>query len=78
MLRRGIVRHMCWKSRNIALMTLQNFWVKDHKQVYLTGNPVIWWSSSIAVALYLGMRALLILREKRGYRDLYQREITPI
>ncbi|KAK4685410.1 hypothetical protein P7C73_g4741, partial [Tremellales sp. Uapishka_1] len=53
-----------------------NFWVKDHKQVYLTGNPVVWWSSTFAIVLYLATRGLLILREKRGYRDLYKPKIA--
>lgn len=60
-----------------TLLTLhQNFWVKDHRQVYLTGNPVVWWLSSLAVFGYLAMRGLFVLREKRGYRDLYKREWT--
>lgn len=55
-------------------LTRQNFWVKDHTQVYLIGNPVVWWLSSASIAVYLGIRILLVLREKRGYRDLYKRE----
>ncbi|KAJ3560685.1 hypothetical protein NP233_g10676 [Leucocoprinus birnbaumii] len=46
-----------------------NFWVKDHKQIYLMGNPMIWWSSTLAVGLYALIRGLLILRQKRGFRD---------
>jgi len=46
-----------------------NFWVKDHKQIYLIGNPMIWWSSTLAVGLYALVRGFLILRQKRGYRD---------
>lgn len=54
--------------------------MKDHRQVYLIGNPVVWWSSTIAVGIYIALRALLVLREKRGFRDLHQREsavVTP-
>ncbi|BEJ13148.1 hypothetical protein CspHIS471_0303220 [Cutaneotrichosporon sp. HIS471] len=58
--------HWPWMRRGI------NFWVKDHRQVYLVGNPVIWWSSTVAIGLFLAFRGLLILRAKRGYRDLYQ------
>ncbi|KAJ7911129.1 mannosyltransferase 1 [Mycena leptocephala] len=46
-----------------------NFWVKDHKQIYLVGNPMIWWLSTLAVLCYIGVRGFLILRAKRGYRD---------
>jgi len=47
----------------------QNFWVKDHRQIYLIGNPAVWWLSSLAVFAYLVVRGFLILRAKRGYRD---------
>ncbi|KAI0786533.1 glycosyltransferase family 39 protein [Abortiporus biennis] len=46
-----------------------NFWVKDHRQIYLLGNPIIWWLSTTAVALYILVRGFLILRAKRGYKD---------
>jgi dolichyl-phosphate-mannose--protein O-mannosyl transferase len=75
LLRRGIVRLF---PRAFSLLTtrfLQNFWVKEQKQVYLIGNPVTWWTSTLAVLAYLGLRALLVLREKRGFRDLERREL---
>ncbi|KAL0575523.1 Dolichyl-phosphate-mannose--protein mannosyltransferase 1 [Marasmius crinis-equi] len=46
-----------------------NFWVKDHRQIYLLGNPWVWWLSSAAVVAYVAVRGLLILRAKRGYKD---------
>ncbi|KAF8919457.1 glycosyltransferase family 39 protein [Mucidula mucida] len=46
-----------------------NFWVKDHRQIYLIGNPVVWWLSSLSVVSYVAVRGFLILRAKRGYRD---------
>ncbi|KAG8783515.1 hypothetical protein FRC15_005025, partial [Serendipita sp. 397] len=30
-----------------------NFWVKDHRHIYLLGNPFTWWMSTLAVALYV-------------------------
>lgn len=53
-----------------------NFWVKDHTQVYLVGNPVVWWLSTASILLYVGLRGLAILREKRGFRDLYKPKIA--
>ena len=47
----------------------QNFWVKDNRQIYLIGNPMIWFSSTAAIAAYVAVRGLLILRSQRGYRD---------
>jgi dolichyl-phosphate-mannose-protein mannosyltransferase len=46
-----------------------NFWVKDHRQIYLVGNPLVWWLSTVAIAAYVAVRALLVLRAKRGFRD---------
>lgn len=46
-----------------------NFWMKGHRQIYLMANPIVWWSASLSVFAYLSIRALLMLRAKRGYRD---------
>lgn len=48
---------------------MQNFWARDHRQIYLIGNPLVWWLSSAAVLVYAGIRGILILRAKRGFRD---------
>ena len=55
----------------------QNFWVKEHRQIYLIGNPVIWWLSSLAISACLIFRGILVLRNQRGYRDLRNREPRP-
>ncbi|KAF5372032.1 hypothetical protein D9615_008125 [Tricholomella constricta] len=46
-----------------------NFWVKDNRQIYLIGNPLVWWLSTLAVVAYASVRGFLILRAQRGYRD---------
>ncbi|KAG6331057.1 hypothetical protein ID866_8031 [Astraeus odoratus] len=46
-----------------------NFWVKDHRQIYLIGNPFVWWLSTASVIAYVVVRGFLILRAKRGYKD---------
>ncbi|KAI6094514.1 glycosyltransferase family 39 protein [Pisolithus sp. B1] len=61
-------RHV-YDSRPWSWPFLSNFWVKDHKQIYLIGNPFVWWSSTVSVITYMLIRGLLILRAKRGYRD---------
>ncbi|KAA1476640.1 glycosyltransferase family 39 protein [Dentipellis sp. KUC8613] len=53
-----------------------NFWVKDHRQIYLIGNPLVWWLSTAAVLAYTAIRALLILRAKRGYRDFENTKVV--
>lgn len=47
-----------------------NFWTKDHRQIYLIGNPIVWWGAFLAILAYLGARGLLMLRAQRGYGDL--------
>ncbi|KAI6003327.1 glycosyltransferase family 39 protein, partial [Pisolithus marmoratus] len=46
-----------------------NFWIKDHKQIYLIGNPFVWWSSTASVITYILVRGFIILRAKRGCKD---------
>ncbi|SAM86298.1 related to dolichyl-phosphate-mannose-protein mannosyltransferase [Ustilago bromivora] len=47
-----------------------NFWTKDHRQIYLIGNPIVWWGAFLSVLAYLASRGLLMLRAQRGYGDL--------
>ncbi|KIR54376.1 dolichyl-phosphate-mannose-protein mannosyltransferase [Cryptococcus gattii Ru294] len=63
-------QHWPWLRRGI------NFWVKDHRQVYLIGNPVVWWSSTAAIVAYVIVRGFLVLRAQRGYRDLNQPKLA--
>lgn len=53
----------------MTLILRKNFWVKDHRQIYLIGNPLVWWLSTAAVLTYAFVRGLLTLRAKRGYQD---------
>ncbi|KIM59014.1 glycosyltransferase family 39 protein [Scleroderma citrinum Foug A] len=46
-----------------------NFWVKEHRQIYLIGNPFVWWLSTASVAAYVIVRGFLVLRAKRGFKD---------
>ncbi|KAK2459324.1 hypothetical protein APHAL10511_008679 [Amanita phalloides] len=68
----GLTDRHTYDSRPDSWPTLRrgiNFWVKDHRQIYLIGNPLVWWLSTLSVALYVLVRGFLILRAKRGYRD---------
>ncbi|GAK67607.1 glycosyltransferase family 39 protein [Moesziomyces antarcticus] len=47
-----------------------NFWTKDHRQIYLIGNPFVWFGAFASVLAYLGARGLLMLRAQRGFGDL--------
>ncbi|GJJ07822.1 hypothetical protein Clacol_002027 [Clathrus columnatus] len=68
----GLTERHTYDSRPSSWPRLQrgiNFWVKDHRQIYLIGNPVVWWLSTAAIIAYALVRGLLILRAKRGYQD---------
>ncbi|MCJ1321394.1 hypothetical protein MMC15_006738 [Xylographa vitiligo] len=68
----GLVESHAWDSRPPSWPVLRrgiNFWGKDHRQIYLIGNPVIWWSSTLGIAVYLAFKCLSVLRWQRGYRD---------
>lgn len=68
----GLVESHAWDSRPLSWPILRrgiNFWGKDHRQIYLIGNPVIWWSSTFAVIVYVIFKGLAIVRWQRGCRD---------
>jgi len=68
----GLVESHAWDSRPPSWPVLRrgiNFWGKDHRQIYLLGNPAIWWPSTMAIALYIVFKGLAILRWQRGCKD---------
>lgn len=68
----GLVESHAWDSRPPSWPILRrgiNFWGKNHRQIYLLGNPAIWWPSTIAIALYVVFKGLSILRWQRGFKD---------
>jgi dolichyl-phosphate-mannose-protein mannosyltransferase len=68
----GLVESHAWDSRPPSWPILGrgiNFWGKDHRQIYLIGNPIIWWSSTAAIAVYFVVKALSVLRWQRGFED---------
>lgn len=68
----GLTERHAYDSRPSSWPLLKrgiNFWAKEHRQVYLIGNPFVWWASTGAVLAYFAARGLLMLRAKRGYRD---------
>ncbi|KAI9303692.1 Dolichyl-phosphate-mannose-protein mannosyltransferase-domain-containing protein [Cunninghamella echinulata] len=45
-----------------------NFWGKENKHIYLLGNPIIYWCSSITVGIYFIIKLTFLLLDKRGYK----------
>ncbi|KAF3760071.1 family 39 glycosyltransferase [Cryphonectria parasitica EP155] len=68
----GLVESHAWDSRPGSWPILRrgiNFWGKNHRQVYLMGNPVIWWTSTLAVAVYVLIKGIAVLRWQRSCND---------
>lgn len=68
----GLIESHAWDSRPEIWPFLTrgiNFWGKNHRQIYLIGNPLIWWSSTAAIAVYVIFKVIAILRWQRGYSD---------
>lgn len=68
----GLVESHAWDSRPPSwpiLLRGINFWGKDHRQIYLIGNPIIWWSSTAAIGLYALFKGIALLRWQRGFGD---------
>ena len=68
----GLVESHAWDSRPEAWPILRrgiNFWGRQHRQVYLMGNPIIWWSATAAVVLYVLFKGIAILRWQRSCND---------
>ena len=68
----GLVESHAWDSRPPSWPILRrgiNFWGKNHRQIYLIGNPPIWWTSTLAIAVYVLFKGLATLRWQRGFRD---------
>lgn len=68
----GLVESHAWDSRPPSWPVLLrgiNFWGKDNRQIYLIGNPLIWLSSTVAIALYIAFKGLAVLRWQRSCGD---------
>ncbi|KAK3364435.1 glycosyltransferase family 39 protein [Lasiosphaeria hispida] len=68
----GLVESHAWDSRPESWPILRrgiNFWGKDHRQIYLMGNPIIWWSATAAVVLYVLFKGIAVLRWQRSCGD---------
>jgi dolichyl-phosphate-mannose-protein mannosyltransferase len=68
----GLVESHAWDSRPPSWPILSrgiNFWGKDHTQIYLIGNPLVWWSSTLAVVIYVLFKGIAVLRWQRSCND---------
>lgn len=68
----GLVESHAYESRPTSWPFLRrgiNFWGQNHRQIYLIGNPFVWWSATAAVGLYVVFKALAVLRWQRSCGD---------
>ncbi|KAK8023598.1 Dolichyl-phosphate-mannose--protein mannosyltransferase 1 [Apiospora rasikravindrae] len=68
----GLVESHAWDSRPSSWPILRrgiNFWGKDHRQIYLVGNPVVWYTSTLAVVIYILFKGIAVLRWQRSCGD---------
>lgn len=68
----GLVDSHAWDSRPPSWPILSrgiNFWGRHHRHVYLIGNPVIWWTSTAAVVIWVVFKGIAVLRWQRGFKD---------
>ncbi|CAG8677774.1 23027_t:CDS:10, partial [Cetraspora pellucida] len=68
----GLTDSHPYESRPLSWIFLSrgiNFWVQDNRQIYLLGNPLVWWSSTLALFIFIVAKSIILLREKRGYKD---------
>ncbi|KAI8641886.1 glycosyltransferase family 39 protein [Parasitella parasitica] len=48
-----------------------SFWTKDNRKIYLLGNPVVFWSSTTCVIIYIALKCIICILEKRQIRTDY-------
>lgn len=68
----GLTDSHAWDSRPESWPILRrgiNFWGKNHTQIYLLGNPVVWWSSTAAIAAWVVFKVIAIIRWQRSCGD---------
>ncbi|KAH8884243.1 MIR-domain-containing protein [Thozetella sp. PMI_491] len=68
----GLVESHAWDSRPPSWPILRrgiNFWGKDHRQIYLIGNPIVWYSATAAVLIYVLFKGIAVLRWQRSCND---------
>ncbi|KAJ1930882.1 hypothetical protein FBU59_006901, partial [Linderina macrospora] len=52
-----------WMRRGMA------FWGSSDRGIYLIGTPILWWTSFVAIVAFVGIQAVLFLRDCRGMHD---------
>lgn len=65
----GLTEHHHWQSDPSSWPVLLrgiNYWVRNHTQVYLLGNAIVWWASSISIVIFIVHAVFSVLRWQLG------------
>lgn len=65
----GLTSHHKWQSspQDWPLMVRGiNYWARDHTQVYLMGNPVVWWAASASLLAFVIHVAISVVKWQTG------------
>lgn len=65
----GLKGHHAWQSDPQdwpLLIRGINYWGKDHTQVYLIGNPIVWWTASASLVAFIIHVGISILKWQLG------------
>ena len=68
----GLTDSHAWDSRPESwplLLRGINFWGKNNTQIYLLGNPIVWWASTASIAIWVLFKGIAILRWQRSCKD---------
>ncbi|KAI5949320.1 PMT1 [Candida jiufengensis] len=65
----GLTDHHHWQSNPTEwplLLRGINYWSKDHRQIYLLGNAVTWWATSLTIATFVIYGVFTVLKWHLG------------
>lgn len=68
----GLTDSHAWESRPESWPIMQrgiNFWGKNNTQIYLIGNPIVWWSATATILVWIAFKGIAILRWQRSCED---------
>ncbi|KAI8072409.1 Dolichyl-phosphate-mannose-protein mannosyltransferase-domain-containing protein [Gongronella butleri] len=51
-----------------------SYWAKDTLHIYFLGNPLVYWTITVIVFVYMILTAFFMIRQKRGIQERFQPE----
>ncbi len=66
---KGLTDHHHWESRPESwpiMLRGINYWVRDHTQVYLLGNAIVWYGATLSIVLFSVYKVIQIILWQRN------------